>query len=63
MFSHVLILHTYKHSALLRECFFCAFGRLGKEKMIELNGKYASAKVFTETIDPTAVSQIIELCN
>ena len=34
-----------------------------RKKMIELNGKYASAKVFTETIDPTAVSQIIELCN
>ena len=31
--------------------------------MIELNGKYTSAKVFTEIIDPSAISQIIELCN
>ena len=31
--------------------------------MIELNGKYGSAKVFTEIIDQTAVSQIITLLN
>lgn len=31
--------------------------------MIELNGKYASAKVFTEVIDQGAISQIIELCS
>ncbi len=31
--------------------------------MLELNGKFNSAKVFTEIIDPTAVAQIIELCN
>ncbi len=31
--------------------------------MIELNGKYTSARVFTEIIDPSAISQIIELCN
>lgn len=31
--------------------------------MIELNGKYSSAKVFTDVIDSASVSQIIELCS
>ena len=31
--------------------------------MIILNGKYNSAKVFTDLIDERAVAQIIELCN
>ncbi len=31
--------------------------------MIILNGKYNSAKVFTDNIDETAIAQIIELCN
>ncbi len=31
--------------------------------MIELNGKYSSAKVFTDVIDGASVSQIIELCS
>ena len=31
--------------------------------MIELNGKYNKAKVFTNNIEETALSQIIELCN
>lgn len=31
--------------------------------MFILNGKYNSAKVFTDNIDETAVAQIIELCN
>jgi len=31
--------------------------------MIELNGKYNKAKVFTDNIEQTATSQIIELCN
>ncbi|HBL83310.1 MAG: RNA-splicing ligase RtcB [Clostridiales bacterium GWF2_38_85] len=31
--------------------------------MIELQGKYNSAKVFTEIIDSESTSQIIELCN
>lgn len=31
--------------------------------MLELTGKYNTAKVFTDNIDPAAVSQIIELCN
>lgn len=31
--------------------------------MIELNGKYNTAKVFTDNVEQTAMSQIIELCN
>ncbi len=31
--------------------------------MLELRGKYNSAKVFTDNIEETAISQIIELCN
>lgn len=31
--------------------------------MIELQGKYSNAKVFTDNIENEAVSQIIELCN
>ena len=31
--------------------------------MIELSGKYSSAKVFTDVIEPDAISQIITLCS
>ena len=31
--------------------------------MIELSGKYNSAKVFTDIIEPDAISQIITLCS
>lgn len=31
--------------------------------MIELNGKYNSAKVFTDVVDQSAISQVIELLN
>lgn len=31
--------------------------------MLELNGKYNTAKVFTNNVEHTAMSQIIELCN
>ena len=31
--------------------------------MIELRGKYNTAKVFTDNVEQTAMSQIIELCN
>lgn len=31
--------------------------------MIELNGKYSNAKVFTDIIDEESISQIISLCN
>lgn len=31
--------------------------------MFELNGKYGTAKVYTDIVDQTAISQIIELMN
>ncbi|MFL0363882.1 RtcB family protein [Pseudobacillus sp. 179-B 2D1 NHS] len=31
--------------------------------MLELNGKYNMAKVFTDNVEQTAMSQIVELCN
>lgn len=31
--------------------------------MIELNGKYASAKIFTDLVDQASISQVIELLN
>jgi len=31
--------------------------------MLEIKGTYQSAKVFTDNIEPTAISQILELCN
>lgn len=31
--------------------------------MIEINGKYNTAKIFTDNIDEGAMAQIIELCN
>lgn len=31
--------------------------------MLELNGKYNTAKVFTEVVDQASITQIIELCN
>ena len=31
--------------------------------MIGLNGKYNSATVYTDLIDPSAITQIIELCD
>lgn len=31
--------------------------------MIEVNGKYNNAKIFTDNVEQTAISQIIELCN
>lgn len=31
--------------------------------MIELQGKYNTAKIFTDNVDETTISQIIELCN
>ena len=53
-----------KNYALLRECFFYALRAARKGKnMIELNGKYNSAKVFTEVIEADAVAQIIAFCS
>lgn len=31
--------------------------------MIEIQGKYNTAKVFTNTIDQASIAQVIELCN
>jgi len=31
--------------------------------MIEAKGSYNIAKIFTNTIDPSAMDQIVELCN
>lgn len=38
-------------------------GNSRKEKMFEINGKYTNAKIFTDNIEPEAISQIYELCN
>lgn len=35
----------------------------GDRKMLEIKGKYSSAKIFTDIIDDTAVEQIQTLCN
>ena len=37
--------------------------RLLKQMMIEIKGKYNTAKVFTDNVDSGAISQILELCN
>lgn len=31
--------------------------------MIEVNGKFNSAKIYTDIVDSKAISQVIELCN
>lgn len=31
--------------------------------MIEVRGKYNTAKIFTDNVEQEAISQIIELCN
>ena len=31
--------------------------------MIEIKGKYNTAKVFTNNVEPEAMAQILELCN
>lgn len=31
--------------------------------MLELQGKYNTAKVFTDVVDETSIAQVIELCN
>ena len=58
------LLHTFasiKHSC--GSAFLCARADQKGQIMIELNGKYSSAKVFTDVVDQSAISQIIELCN
>lgn len=49
------------HFCFKQKCIFC--GKSERENMIVLNGKYNSAKVFTESIDESAIAQIITLCN
>ena len=56
-------LHTLASCTPAGVLFLCSRAARKGNKMLELNGKYNSAKVFTEVIDPTAISQIIELCN
>lgn len=51
----------FKHSC--GSAFLRLYGRFGKENMIELNGKFSSAKVFTDIVEKSALSQIIEICN
>ncbi len=31
--------------------------------MIEVSGKYNTAKIFTDIVEPSAIAQVIELCN
>lgn len=31
--------------------------------MIELQGKYNTAKIFTDVVDEASIAQVIELCN
>ena len=31
--------------------------------MLEVKGKYNSAKIFTDVVDKASVAQVIELCN
>lgn len=31
--------------------------------MFEISGKYGSAKVYTNTVEESAMAQIVELCN
>ena len=38
-------------------------GKTKGKTMLELKGKYNSAKVFTEVIDENAIAQITELCS
>ncbi len=64
MFSHVLSFCVYR--ALCTPAgvlFLCARADSERNNMIVLNGKYNSAKVFTEVIEQDAVSQIIAFCS
>lgn len=54
------IIKRIKHALDLNGCNLdCGEGK----KMIELNGKYNSARVYTDKLEPEVVSQVIELCN
>ena len=51
------IMHSCGGAFLLRP------GRPERKNMIELNGKYNTAKVFTEVIEQDAITQIIAFCS
>lgn len=54
----------FGRSCIMGTSFFCVAGRRkGIYFMFTLNGKYNTAKVFTDVIDESSISQIIELCN
>ena len=64
MYSHVLSFCAHKLTSTPAGVLFCTRLQIRKGKnMLLLNGKFNSAKVFTEVIDQTAVAQITELCN
>jgi len=64
VYSHVLSFCAHKLTSTPAGVLFCTRLQIRKGKnMLLLNGKFNSAKVFTEVIDPTAVAQITELCN
>lgn len=41
----------------------CNLIRMEENNLIELKGKYSSAKVYTDKLEPEVISQITELCN
>jgi RNA-splicing ligase RtcB/predicted DNA-binding transcriptional regulator YafY len=41
----------------------CNISKEGINEMIELKGKYNTAKVYTDKLEPEVISQVIELCN
>lgn len=56
----------YNGVPVMQERFFCVFQADRKGifiLMLILNGRYNSAKVFTDVIDQSSIAQIIELCN
>lgn len=41
----------------------CIFTQKEGENLIELKGKYNTAKVYTDKLEPEVVAQVVELCN
>lgn len=41
----------------------CSKVGMGENNLIELKGKYNSAKVYTDKLEPEVISQVVELCN
>ena len=64
MYSRVLSFGAHKY--VRHSCgsaFLYPFADSERENMIELTGKYNTAKVFTDVIEKNAMSQITEICN